>query len=46
MATGEKLFEERAKYTMMFVESVDAAGITMKQSFTAELTGLGKFRAE
>jgi hypothetical protein len=43
MAMGEKLFEEKGKYTMTFVESVDAAGITMKQSFSSMLTGFGRF---
>ena len=42
MAMGEKLFEENGKVTMMFVESVNAAGITMKQSFTSEVTGFGR----
>jgi hypothetical protein len=43
MPMGEKLFEEKGKYTMMFVESVDADGVTMKQSFSSELTGFGRF---
>jgi hypothetical protein len=42
MTMGEKLFEEKGKYTMMFVESVDADGVTMKQSFSSELTGFGR----
>ena len=37
------MFEEKGKYTMMFVESVDAAGITMKQSFSSMLTGFDRF---
>lgn len=43
MTMVEKLFEEKAKYTMMFVESVDAEGVKVKQSFSADLTGFGRF---
>lgn len=43
MTMGEKLFEEKGKMTMTFVESIDANGIVMKQSFNSDVTGLGKF---
>jgi hypothetical protein len=43
MAIGEKLFEEKGKTTMTFVDSLDANGITMKQSQNSEIKGIGKF---
>jgi hypothetical protein len=43
MAMGEKLFEEKGKTTMTFVESIDANGIVMKQSFNSDIVGAGKF---
>ena len=39
---GEKLFEEKGKVTMTFVDAVDATGMTMKQSFSSEITGFGR----
>jgi hypothetical protein len=43
MAIGDKLFEEKGKMTMTYIESIDANGITMKQSFNSEVMGIGKF---
>jgi hypothetical protein len=43
MAMGEKLYEEKGKMTMTFVDSVDANGMTMKQSYNSEVMGIGKF---
>ena len=43
MALGEKLFEEKGKMTIPFIKEIDANGITMKQSFTSELKGFGKW---
>jgi hypothetical protein len=43
MAMGDKLFEEKGKITMTFVESIDANGIVMKQSFNSEVMGVGEF---
>jgi hypothetical protein len=43
MAMGDKLFDEKGKMTSPFVESIDANGVTMKQSFNSEITGFGKF---
>ena len=43
MAIGDKLFDEKGKMTSTFVESIDANGITMKQSFNSDVTGSGKF---
>lgn len=42
MVMGEKLFEEKGKITMTFVDSIDATGIVMKQSFSSEVTGFGR----
>ncbi len=43
MAMGEKVFEEKGKMTMTMVESIDANGVVMKQSFNSDLMGVGKF---
>lgn len=43
MAMGEKLFGEKGKMTMIYVESIDANGIVMKQSFNSDVMGEGKF---
>jgi hypothetical protein len=43
MVMGEKLYDEKGKTTMTFVDSVDANGITMKQSQSSEITGVGRF---
>jgi hypothetical protein len=43
MTMGEKLFEEKGKMTMTFVESIDANGVVMKQSFNSDVMGSGKF---
>jgi hypothetical protein len=43
MAMGDKLFEEKGKMTMTFVESIDANGLVMKQSFNSDVMGVGKF---
>jgi len=37
------LFEEKGKMTMTFVESIDANGVVMKQSFNSDVMGIGKF---
>ena len=43
MAMGDKLFDEKGKMVTTFVESVDANGMTLKQSFNSDVTGIGKF---
>jgi hypothetical protein len=43
MAMGNKLYDEKGKMTMMYVESVDANAITMKQTFNSDVTGIGNF---
>ena len=43
MALGEKLFEEKGKTTMTFVKEVNDEGIIVKQSFTSEVKGFGRF---
>lgn len=43
MAMGDKLCDEKGKMMSTFIESVDANGITMKQTFNADVTGAGKF---
>jgi hypothetical protein len=40
---GEKLFEEKGKMVTPFIKEIDADGITMKQSFTSEVKGLGRW---
>ena len=43
MPMGDKLFDQKGKMMSTFVESIDANGVTMKQSFSSEVTGAGKF---
>jgi hypothetical protein len=43
MSLGEKVFEETGKLEVPFIEEVDADGISMKQSFTSELKGVGRW---
>jgi hypothetical protein len=43
MAQGEKLFEEKGKVTMAFIKEINADGVVMKQSFTSELKGHGRW---
>jgi hypothetical protein len=43
MAMGDKLFEEKGKMTTTFVDSIDANGRVMRQSFNSDIMGIGKF---
>ena len=43
MAMGEKLFEEKGKATVIFIKEIGAEGVVLKQSFTSELKGHGRW---
>ena len=43
MAMDDKMCEEKAKMKTTFVESIDANGITTKQTFNSEVIGTGRF---
>jgi hypothetical protein len=43
MALGEKLFEEKGKVTAGFIHQINLEGVVMKQSFTSEIKGFGKW---
>ncbi len=43
MALGEKIFEEKGKVAMFFIKEIGAEGVEMKQSWTSELKGHGRW---
>ena len=43
MALGKKLFEEKGKMTMFFIDGMEKDSMTMKQSFESEVHGIGDF---
>ncbi|MGA2680986.1 MAG: hypothetical protein ABSF44_04210 [Candidatus Bathyarchaeia archaeon] len=42
MAIGEKLWEGKAKSTMMAIKGADAGGVTIEATWMAQLMGMGK----
>ena len=40
---GDKLYDEKGKMVMTYIEEIDAEGVVLKQTFNSEVIGSGKF---